>query len=612
MSEFVKKRLFIIYSSETGTSEDAAVSFFDSLTHSEMNELQLLNSNFLEDYSFLLQFPVEHTYFLFYLSTSGDGEVPRSFKRFWSSLLRRSLSTDLLKGVQFACFGFGDSSYEKYNACARKFFVRLKQLGASSILDIGLGDDQGKFGHFPALNQFQKAFLAKLSECGFHISQSSSPYYGNQYSVTIIPEDQTPLPGTQSIEFMEFVTEENIRLTESKWHQDIRLLRLANPEERDSNCMYESGDVVAISYRNCESLVARAVSYFGKSSGWPGDSTLLISPRSNFPSRIPSIAGVSFSELFRDHLEVGGIPRPSFFRFVAFFCADSEQKEKLLELSSPEGIDLYYQYCLRERRCYIDVLEEFPAAVVPLHAFLEACPKLIPRKYSIASAPSDSGRLELCVAVAEYSTPFKKKRYGLCSSYLSKLQKGEVVRLRFEKGLLSGKEMRDRWISQGRPVLFVGPGTGIAPIRSLIWDVVGERLQNLSSPLPLLLLFYGCRKRAADFLFEEEWQSLVTVLQSSRNFDSAMDRGGVDELQQEFLFDCAFSRETETLQYVTHRLKDKKKLVYRLLVEKVRVSSTEANSSALIPKLAWGRLHRRKCQTDARRREESSHLGADG
>jgi sulfite reductase alpha subunit-like flavoprotein len=47
------------------------------------------------------------------ISTTGQGEVPASAKTFWKLLLRKKLPHDYLKPVNFAIFGFGDSSYPK-------------------------------------------------------------------------------------------------------------------------------------------------------------------------------------------------------------------------------------------------------------------------------------------------------------------------------------------------------------------------------------------------------------------------------------------------------------------------------------------------------------------
>lgn len=52
------------------------------------------------------------------------------------------------------------------------------------------------------------------------------------------------------------------------------------------------------------------------------------------------------------------------------------------------------------------------------------------------------------------------------------------------------------------PLILISPGTGIAPMKSLIEDITRNKAQEL-------YLFYGCRFKTKDYLFEEQWDSLV-------------------------------------------------------------------------------------------------------
>ena len=66
----------------------------------------------------------------------------------------------------------------------------------------------------------------------------------------------------------------------------------------------------------------------------------------------------------------------------------------------------------------------------------------------------------------------------------------------------------------------VGPGTGVAPFRSYICE------ETASADRPrTLCLFFGCRNRAADLFFGDEWRRL-------------------EEDHKLHLF-CAFSRDQE-------------------------------------------------------------------
>lgn len=137
---------------------------------------------------------------------------------------------------------------------------------------------------------------------------------------------------------------------------------------------------------------------------------------------------------------------------------------RLVELSSPAGADLYHSYCARERRTYAEVLLEFASVRLPLAYLLELVPPLLPRQFSIASAPLEAvpvgavpvvradamvataptsvvaraaaattasaqllratTRLELCVGVVEYKTKYGRKKRGVCSAWAASLTPG--------------------------------------------------------------------------------------------------------------------------------------------------------------------------------------------
>ena len=89
---------------------------------------------------------------VFVTSTMGQGDPPSNARSFWKFLLRKSLPADSLRALSFACFGLGDSHYAKYNVAAKKLHRRLTRLGATSLVDLGLGDDQHPAGYDHALD----------------------------------------------------------------------------------------------------------------------------------------------------------------------------------------------------------------------------------------------------------------------------------------------------------------------------------------------------------------------------------------------------------------------------------------------------------------------------
>jgi CDP-4-dehydro-6-deoxyglucose reductase len=118
------------------------------------------------------------------------------------------------------------------------------------------------------------------------------------------------------------------------------------------------------------------------------------------------------------------------------------------------------------------------------------------RAYSIASPPDGSARFEL--AVTRVPT-------GPGSTYLHGVEPGVVLRAVGPQGFFTrspggGPE-------EGvPPALFVGTGTGVAPLRSMLRDAVGLG-QGQAQPAPMCLLF-GVRNRE-EILYRDELERLA-------------------------------------------------------------------------------------------------------
>lgn len=55
----------------------------------------------------------QHSFTIFVISTTGQGDMPENATAFWKSLLRKKLPPTCLSQLQFTTFGLGDSSYPK-------------------------------------------------------------------------------------------------------------------------------------------------------------------------------------------------------------------------------------------------------------------------------------------------------------------------------------------------------------------------------------------------------------------------------------------------------------------------------------------------------------------
>lgn len=103
----------------------------------------------------------------FFTSVAGQGEFPQNGRTFWETVKD---STDLdLATVNIAIFGLGDSHYwprkeDKiyYNKPAKDLHARLLTLGATPLVECGLGDDQDPDAYQTAYGEWEPKLWQKL------------------------------------------------------------------------------------------------------------------------------------------------------------------------------------------------------------------------------------------------------------------------------------------------------------------------------------------------------------------------------------------------------------------------------------------------------------------
>jgi len=584
----------ILYGSQTGTAQEVAEFVGRRAARRGFQPLVLAMDEF--DIGTL----PEQRLIVFVAATTGDGEAPDNMKNFWRFLLRKGLPNTALRDVSFAVFGLGDSSYAKFNAIARKLHARLQQLGAAPLVERGLGDEQSNNGidgdvdlWLPGL---WSALLARHPipdgcevddtpelpppRCAIRIEPPSgassppdrasvpdrldAPFY--RAPLSAYGAGERPAPHIARLEC-------NARVTASDWEQDVRHLRF---DVSGSGLWYRAGDVAVVYPCNSGDMRGAAV-------------MLGLDPDARVTG-VPEVAAeVTVEELLTRYLDVLGSPRRYFFELLSFFAADEEQREKLLELSSPEGASLMYDYAQRERRTYLEVMAEFASARPPLEYLLTMIPPLKPRQFSIASSlAAHPGKLELCVAMVEYRTPLGRHKKGVCTEWLAGLPVGAHVPMWILRGAMRLPERPEV------PIICIGPGTGVAPCRALLeeraalaagrplgepvsvdspakrarveaaaagsepsdapsskpgavetgaecgWDpassLSAEELEHASRTCGESRLFFGCRHREKDFYYASQWSAMrATGLLAGAHI--------------------AFSRDSESKVYVQHLLR---------------------------------------------------------
>lgn len=287
------------------------------------------------------------------------------------------------------------------------------------------------------------------------------------------------------------------RLTAAGSPKDVRHVEI---DLGNSGLRYQPGDTLAIWVKNDPSLVEEICKLC----------RLLATELVNVEARTLTLAEALLScfELTRIF--------PGFIKHYAQLCPDPE----LAVISN----DVNNLRSYLPHRQIVDVLEQFPAEL-SAEQLLSCLRRLNPRQYSIASSQKIHPNLvALTVNIVRYETDAHERK-GAGSAYLGwRVQPGESLPV-FVVPNDHFKLPEDTT----KPVIMIGPGTGIAPFRAFLQE------RDASGSTGLNWLFFGNPTRKMDFLYEQE------CLNYQRS-------GLLTRL------DLAFSRDQASKIYVQHRM----------------------------------------------------------
>uniref|UniRef100_A0A8R1ICT1 NADPH-dependent diflavin oxidoreductase 1 n=1 Tax=Caenorhabditis japonica TaxID=281687 RepID=A0A8R1ICT1_CAEJA len=464
---------------------------------------------------------------IFVVSTTGGGEMPPNMRHFWKLLLRKSLPPNLLENVNIAVLGLGDSSYQNFNFAGKKLFRRLLQLGAKMLTEVILADDQHELGIDGAFVPWKNRIWEKIKDFDDTFPNMS---LHQDPSVTLEPklrfdyQYEKAEKRQQGEEYRALVVESNQRVTAEDHFQDTRLVKFEIPANSTESWIYQPGDVLMVRPCNLEESVKIAIEAFDYSAELL-DRPARIVQTDDFTKAPPAylIGDVTTLRIcIERYFDLQQVPKRSFFEMLSYYSTDESEKERLAELASPQGLDDLLEYANRCRRTTAEALRDFPKTAKSLlpDQLFEIFTPIRPRAFSIASAPIQKS-IELLVAKVEYSSRMADKRKGLCSTFISRLKWGDKVFCKIRPGTF-------KFPRPENPLICIGPGTGVAPFRSLFKQRSNE--PNTSNSL----LFFGCRSKYSDFYFENEWNVME----------------GVETI-------VAFSRDTVRKVYVQDKMKER-------------------------------------------------------
>ncbi|KAL1566586.1 multidrug-resistance type transporter [Salvia divinorum] len=560
-----ENQLLILYASQTGNAMDAAERFGREAERRGCPSISVLSMDEFDP----SELPNKEAVILV-VSTTGQGDNPDSMKGFWRFLLQKNLTEDWLKGVNYAVFGLGDSSYQKYNFVAKKLDKRFSSLGATPIIERGLGDDQHPSGYEGALDPWMSSLWSILYQRNPRLLPNAitpDDTLMDQPKVQVIYHDTeeglSPMTTSTDFNYLEMQLEKAHSMNPAKYSGKNRPDCFLKLTKNNLLSQVESGKDVrhfefeavscAIDYDVGDILEVlpgqspEALDAFMQRCNLNPESYITVQARDNenrgFQKPSSPVKLKSFIELTMDVASAS--PRRYFFEVMSFFATAEHEKERLQYFASPEGRDDLYQYNQKERRTVLEVLEDFPSVQMPFEWLVQLVPPLKTRAFSISSSNSaHPNQVHLTISLVSWTTPYKRKRTGLCSSWLAGLDPNQRVLI-------------PAWISKGclpppppsLPLILVGPGTGCAPFHGFVEE---RAIQSKSVTTAPVVFFFGCRNEEDDFLYRDFWLS-------------HLQKDGVLSEEKGGGFYVAFSREQPHKVYVQHKMREQSSKIWSLL-----------------------------------------------
>jgi len=526
------ERVTVLYGSDTGTAELVAKNHQFELKRRGMKvkcmSFDDVDVSDLQDESRILAF----------VSTAGQGDMPKTALKFWEQMesFQETAPPDFLANTQFGVFGMGDSSYVFFNEAAKKIDTAFQKLGATRIQELGMGDDQHAERYDTELEEWTPNFFDAIEappppqELGaashkIDILESSHPDFARS-AEPYVPDHSKPI----TLNVIRSTVPEGYERPVDHFEFDIS----------GSGLAYDQGDSLGLWPYSDKEQVDMTLAAFKMT----GDEVFRIENiDSNRSIPLPEV--ITARKLLTEVVDIGGWPKRRFYEMLKMSTVDEAEKEELEYLCSKDGkVQLTKNNA--ESLTYAELLAKYPNAVPSFAHILDYIPDIKPRLYSIASSPRMRGEdqeCHLCIIKNEWSATSGRNRVGLCTRWLSELEPGTAGLRLPGKIHASAVALPD---THETPMVMVGLGTGIAPMRCFIEERVmasraGEKCGEMA-------LFFGARNRQ-EYSYEEEFENYH--------------KEGV--LTHVF---TALSREQKEKIYVTHRLAQNKNIIFDLIHEK--------------------------------------------
>lgn len=554
-NSFIKKlkssghRLVVFYGSQTGTAEEFAGRLAKEGLRYQMKGM-VADPEECDMEELLSLKDIDKSLAVFCLATYGEGDPTDNCMEFYDWIQNNDVD---FSGLNYAVFGLGNKTYEHYNKVGIYVDKRLEELGANRVFELGLGDDDANIED-DFITWKDKFWPAVCDHFG--IESSGEEVLMRQYRLLEQPETPTERLYTGEVARLHSLQTQrppfdakNPFLAPIKVNRELhkaggRSCMHIEFDIEGSKMRYEAGDHLAMYPVNDQDLVLR----LGKLCNADLDTIFsLINTDTDSSKKHPFPCPTTYRTALTHYLEITALPRTHILKELAEYCSEEKDKEFLRFMCStnPEGKAKYQQWIQDSCRNIVHVLEDLPSCRPPLDHICELLPRLQPRYYSISSSSKlYPTTVHVTAVLVKYETTTGRVNHGVATTFLS--QKHPLDGQPLPRVPIFIRKSQFRLPAKTEtPVIMVGPGTGLAPFRGFIQERDFNRKDG--KEVGQTILYFGCRKRSEDYIYEEELEDYV--------------ERGVMKLR------TAFSRDQAHKVYVTHLLEEDMDLLWSVIGE---------------------------------------------
>ncbi|XP_037113980.1 nitric oxide synthase, brain isoform X1 [Syngnathus acus] len=421
------------------------------------------------------------------------------------------------KALKFSVFGLGSRAYPHFCAFAHAVDTLFEELGGERILRMGEGDELcGQEESFrtwakkvfkAACDVFCVGDDVNIEKANDSLISNHRSWKKSKFRLTYAAEapaltDALSTIHKKTVYGAKMLESQNLQSPKS--NRSTIFVRLdANKHDKLS---YHPGDHLGVFAGNHEDLVTALIHKLEDAPDvnqivkveFLEERNTALGVISNWTSagRIPPC---TIFQAFQYFLDITTPPSPVLLQHFAALATNDKHKKRLEVLS--KGLQDYEEWKWLNTPTLVEVLDEFPSVQMPSTLLLTQLPLLQQRYYSISSSPDlHPGEIHLTVAVVSYRAKDGEGpiHHGVCSSWLNRIEKGDVVPCFVRRAPLF-RLPKDHQA----PCILVGPGTGIAPFRSF-WQQRMFDLQHKGVEAWPMILVFGCRQSEMDHIYKEE------------------------------------------------------------------------------------------------------------